>query len=192
MASLHFSLRLLRSNSAITAWIGRSTVKTENPRRVYFITSLQNGKIVNFKRNTDNFLTLSQRPCRVSRSTRLTGSREKMLSRMTRSWTSVRRRTLATSTKLRAVVTTTIHLFVFKAITNDVIMRFGFRSFQELNGPRDKHEAKYPVVVKLHEPIKARYIRFIPTSAQNPRVMRAELYGCMAEPLPPYNGKLIV
>ena len=82
-------------------------------------------------------------------------------------------------------------MYVFKAITNDSIMRFDFRSFQELNGPRDKYEAKYPVVVKLHEPIKARYIRFIPTSAQSPRVMRAELYGCMAEPLPPYKGKLI-
>ncbi|XP_068753099.1 uncharacterized protein [Montipora capricornis] len=59
---------------------------------------------------------------------------------------------------------------------------------KELKGPKDKHEAKYTVVVKLLEPVKARYIRFIPTSAQSVRVMRAELYGCMAEPMPPYDG----
>ena len=64
-------------------------------------------------------------------------------------------------------------------------------SYKELKGPKDKHEAKYTVVVKLLEPVKARYIRFIPTSAQSPRVMRAELYGCMAEPMPPYDGKFV-
>jgi len=61
--------------------------------------------------------------------------------------------------------------------------------FQELNGPKDAHEAKYSVVVKLLEPITARYVRFIPTTAPALKVMRAELYGCMAEPMPPYGGR---
>ncbi|XP_078374347.1 neuropilin-1a-like [Oculina patagonica] len=59
---------------------------------------------------------------------------------------------------------------------------------KELNGPKDTHEAKYSVVVKLLEPITARYVRFIPTTAPALKVMRAELYGCMAEPLPRYGG----
>ncbi|KAJ7391350.1 hypothetical protein OS493_018393 [Desmophyllum pertusum] len=59
---------------------------------------------------------------------------------------------------------------------------------KELSGPKDIHEAKYPIVVKLLEPITARYVRFIPTTAPSLKVMRAELYGCMAEPMPPYSG----
>ena len=54
---------------------------------------------------------------------------------------------------------------------------------------KDTHEAKYSVVVKLLEPITARYVRFIPTTALRLKVMRAELYGCMAEPMPPYGGR---
>ena len=61
--------------------------------------------------------------------------------------------------------------------------------FQELKGPKDRHEAKYSIVAKLLEPITARYVRFIPTTAPALKVMRAELYGCMAEPLPPYGGR---
>ena len=61
--------------------------------------------------------------------------------------------------------------------------------FQELNGPKDTHEAKYSVVVRLLEPITARYVRFFPTTAPTLKVMRAELYGCMADPLPPYGGR---
>ena len=67
-----------------------------------------------------------------------------------------------------------------------------FFLFQELNGPKNEHEAKYAVVVKLLESVTARYVRFIPTSAPSLRVMRAELYGCMAEPLPPYDGKVFL
>jgi len=62
----------------------------------------------------------------------------------------------------------------------------------ELNGPKNIHEAKYSVVVKLLEPITAHYVRFIPTAAPTLRVMRAELYGCMAEPMPPYDGKVFI
>lgn len=47
------------------------------------------------------------------------------------------------------------------------------------------------MVVKLLEPVTARYVRFIPTNARTLRVMRAELYGCMAEPIPPYDGKVL-
>lgn len=177
----------------MTAWIGRSTVKMENPRWVYFISTLQNGKQF-ISRET---LTIFWRYPNMSL------SRESQSKIDVVTWQNV----IEDDRKLDLCLTTTtgkqykviscgnnkktIHLYVFKAITNHLIMRFDFRSFQELNGPRDKYEAKYPVVVKLHEPIKTRYIRFIPTSAQSPRVMRAELYGCMAEPLPPYKGKLI-
>ena len=59
---------------------------------------------------------------------------------------------------------------------------------QELNGPKNGQEAKNPILVKLSEPFTARYVRFIPTSAPVLKVMRAELYGCMAEPLPPFSG----
>ena len=59
---------------------------------------------------------------------------------------------------------------------------------QELNGPKNGQEAKNPILVKLSEPFTARYVRFIPTSAPVLKVMRAELYGCMAEPLPPFGG----
>ena len=59
---------------------------------------------------------------------------------------------------------------------------------QELRGPKDTHEAKYSVVVKLLEPIITRFVRIIPTSAPLLKIMRAELYGCIAEPMPPYNG----
>ena len=61
---------------------------------------------------------------------------------------------------------------------------------QELTGPKDTHEAKYSVVVKLLEPVTARYVRFIPTTAPGLKVMRAELYGCIAEPMPRYTGKV--
>ena len=59
---------------------------------------------------------------------------------------------------------------------------------QELNDPKNGQEAKNPILVKLSEPFTARYVRFIPTSAPVLKVMRAELYGCMAEPLPPFGG----
>ncbi|XP_022796653.1 uncharacterized protein LOC111335073 [Stylophora pistillata] len=59
---------------------------------------------------------------------------------------------------------------------------------KELNGPKDDQEAKNPILVKLFEPFTARYVRFIPTSAPVLKIMRAELYGCMAEPLPPFGG----
>ena len=59
---------------------------------------------------------------------------------------------------------------------------------QELNGPKNGQEAKNPILVKLSEPFTARYVRFIPTSAPVLKVMRAELYGCMAELLPPFGG----
>lgn len=59
---------------------------------------------------------------------------------------------------------------------------------QELNGPKNGQEAKNPILVKLSEPFTARYVRFIPTSAPVLKVMRAELYGCMAEQLPPFGG----
>ena len=72
----------------------------------------------------------------------------------------------------------------------DFTLFLTFCLFQELNGPKDTHEAKYSVVVRLLESVTARFVRFIPTSASSLRVMRAELYGCMAEPLPPYGGKV--
>ena len=59
---------------------------------------------------------------------------------------------------------------------------------QELRGPKDTHEAKYSVVVKLLQPIITRFVRIIPTSAPLLKIMRAELYGCIAEPMPTYNG----
>ena len=59
---------------------------------------------------------------------------------------------------------------------------------QELRGPKDTHEAKYSVVVKLLEPIITRFVRIIPTSAPLLKIMRAELYGCIAEPMTPYSG----
>ena len=43
-------------------------------------------------------------------------------------------------------------------------------------------------MVKLLEPIITRFVRIIPTSAPLLKIMRAELYGCIAEPMPPYNG----
>ena len=178
----------------MTAWIGRSTVKRESPRWVCFITTLQNGKIVHFKRNTDNFFLRHPNVlvAWVQVQFKIDGVTQQ--SAIEDDWKLDLCPTKTTGNQYKVTSCSnnkTIPLYVFKAITNHLIKRFDFRSFQELNGPRDKYEAKYPVVVKLREPIKARYIRFIPTSAQSPRVMRAELYGCMAEPLPPYNGKLI-
>lgn len=49
----------------------------------------------------------------------------------------------------------------------------------------------YPVLAKLAEPFVARYVRIIPNDKDsNFKVMRAEIYGCFAEELPPYDGTL--
>ena len=49
----------------------------------------------------------------------------------------------------------------------------------------------YPVLAKLAEPFVTRYLRIIPNDKDSSfKVMRAEIYGCFAEELPPYNGTL--
>ena len=49
----------------------------------------------------------------------------------------------------------------------------------------------YPVLAKLAEPFVTRYLRIIPNDKDSKfKVMRAEIYGCFAEELPPYNGTL--
>ena len=63
---------------------------------------------------------------------------------------------------------------------------------QELHGPKDDYEAKYAVMARLQEPVVARYVRLIPTAASTYMVMRAELYGCMVEPMPPYHSKMLL
>ena len=61
---------------------------------------------------------------------------------------------------------------------------------QDLKGPKDRYEAKYPVTAKLAKPVVARYLRFMPNDGgSSSKVMRAEVYGCKAEPLPPYDGE---
>lgn len=45
------------------------------------------------------------------------------------------------------------------------------------------------MLAKLAEPFVARYVRIIPNDAL--KSMRAEIYGCFVEQLPPYTGKLI-
>ncbi|XP_068755299.1 uncharacterized protein [Montipora capricornis] len=55
---------------------------------------------------------------------------------------------------------------------------------KDLKGPQSNHEAKFPVLAKLAEPFVARYVRIIPNVAG--KAMRAEIYGCFAEQLPPY------
>ena len=58
--------------------------------------------------------------------------------------------------------------------------------FQDIRGPQDRYEAQFPVFAKLSVPFVARYVRIIPNSFGS---MRAELYGCSVEELPPYNGR---
>jgi len=51
----------------------------------------------------------------------------------------------------------------------------------------------YLVLAKLAEPFVARYLRIIPNDKDsNFKVMRAEIYGCFAEELPPYDGTLTI
>ncbi|EDO44680.1 predicted protein [Nematostella vectensis] len=57
---------------------------------------------------------------------------------------------------------------------------------KELSGAKDASEAKYAVMVKLAQPFLSRYMRIIPTKANTLKIMRAEVYGCMAEPTSPY------
>ncbi|KAK2570616.1 Neuropilin-2 [Acropora cervicornis] len=52
------------------------------------------------------------------------------------------------------------------------------------NGPQNRHESKFPVLAKLAEPFVSRYVRIIPNDAL--KSMRAEIYGCFVEQLPPY------
>jgi len=59
---------------------------------------------------------------------------------------------------------------------------------KDVRGPQSEFEAKYAVLAKLAEPFVARYLRIIPNDAgSNFKAMRAEIYGCFAEELPPYN-----
>lgn len=57
---------------------------------------------------------------------------------------------------------------------------------KSLNGPKSPKEAAYAVLAKLAEPFVARYLRIIPEDKD--MSMRAEIYGCFAEELPPYGG----
>lgn len=60
---------------------------------------------------------------------------------------------------------------------------------KDLRGPKSRQESVYPVLAKLAEPFVSRYLRIIPNDKDsNFKVMRAEIYGCFAEDLPPYNG----
>ncbi|XP_031552774.1 lactadherin-like [Actinia tenebrosa] len=59
---------------------------------------------------------------------------------------------------------------------------------EEIKGPKDSYEAKRPIISKLAAPFVCRYLRIIPTAAASLKVMRAEVYGCSAEQIPPYKG----
>lgn len=63
---------------------------------------------------------------------------------------------------------------------------------QTFKGPATEYDAKYPVVETIQSPFIARYVRFYPmdSGSAGMKVMRAELYGCFQEALPPYTGKL--
>lgn len=55
---------------------------------------------------------------------------------------------------------------------------------KDIKGPQNRHESKFPVLAKLAEPFVSRYVRIIPNDAL--KSMRAEIYGCFVEQLPPY------
>ncbi|PFX33767.1 Coagulation factor VIII [Stylophora pistillata] len=57
---------------------------------------------------------------------------------------------------------------------------------EKLNGPKSNKEAVYAVLAKLAEPFVARYLRIFHDAKGG--AMRAEVYGCFAEELPPYDG----
>ena len=60
---------------------------------------------------------------------------------------------------------------------------------QDVRGPKSKQESIYAVLAKLAEPFVTRYLRIIPNDKDSSfKVMRAEIYGCFAEELPPYGG----
>ncbi|XP_031552764.1 lactadherin-like [Actinia tenebrosa] len=63
-------------------------------------------------------------------------------------------------------------------------------SVKTFKGPVTEYDAKYPVVETIQSPFVARYVRLYPMDAGSGgvKVMRAELYGCFQEPLPPYTG----
>ena len=60
---------------------------------------------------------------------------------------------------------------------------------EKLNGPKSGKEAVYAVLAKLAEPFVARYLRIFNAGVSQVGTMRAEVYGCFAEELPPYDGK---
>ncbi|EDO44679.1 predicted protein [Nematostella vectensis] len=59
-------------------------------------------------------------------------------------------------------------------------------TLKNIKGPSDSGAAKWPLLYKLKKPIVARYLRIHPTEMMILPVLRAEVYGCLSEPLPLY------
>ncbi|KAK3754817.1 hypothetical protein QZH41_002133 [Actinostola sp. cb2023] len=59
---------------------------------------------------------------------------------------------------------------------------------EELRGPKDSKFSKRPVQAKVVQPFVARYLRITPTAFAILKIMRAEVYGCSVEEVPPESG----